>query len=349
VVVRRTTQYNRGIEQDELIASPAGDGMALVFFTGNPIAAVECAFEIANALQAQPQVRLRMGVHMGPVYRHADIREALNVAGGGINTAQRVMDCGDAGHILLSRTVAEFLEQFSGWRDLLQDLGEHQVKHGLRIHLYNLFKDDLGNRQAPSRLMARVAANTRIEADKLGTPSSLAPPVSTRDIDTQTSESPEGLVLISPEDDLRLCIKTEALQHARGLTFKITNDRTRDLPKITLLVRDVKSYDRRKSATRDAEPINFAVHTCSVRAGFETSNQWLAIIRADHLTFGNADSGPRLYWPNADTSPVRTWHLILALREPTSGDRDIWKVSCEFPIAIDWLMDSNLLRARYPL
>ena len=112
-------------------AYPTGDGMALVFF-GDAEAPVRCALELSRALRHSPRIQLRMGIHTGPVYRVADINANRNVAGGGINIAQRVMDCGDAGHILVSATVAEMLSQVSTWSSALHDLGETEVKHGLR-------------------------------------------------------------------------------------------------------------------------------------------------------------------------------------------------------------------------
>jgi len=148
-VVKESVSYQRAQADKELIAIPSGDGMALVFLR-SPVMPVRCGLEIAGALRAHPEVHLRMGVHTGPICRHEDIKESINIVGGGINIAQRVMDSGDAGHILLSHTVAEVLRQFSGWSDSLRDLGEHEVKHGLRIHLHNLFKDGLGNPEIPS-------------------------------------------------------------------------------------------------------------------------------------------------------------------------------------------------------
>ncbi|HYL39201.1 MAG TPA: AAA family ATPase [Bryobacteraceae bacterium] len=149
--VRASSEYQQASEKHELISLPTGDGMALVFLR-NPISPVQCALEIAAALKGQPEIRLRLGIHQGPVRRHADIREEVNVVGGGINMAQRVMDCGDAGHILLSRNVAEVLEQLRGWSDCLQDLGVHEVKHGVKLQLYNLCKEGLGNPALPQKI-----------------------------------------------------------------------------------------------------------------------------------------------------------------------------------------------------
>ena len=119
-----------------------------------------CALELAHALRHHPEIKLRMGIHAGPVYRVADINQARNVAGGGINMAQRVMDCGDAGHILISKVEADVLAQLSTWKNVtLQDLGEVEVKHGAHIHIHNLYTDEVGNPQLPRKVQAaRVAA-----------------------------------------------------------------------------------------------------------------------------------------------------------------------------------------------
>jgi len=146
--VRRSPHFMRAHKNGQLISLPTGDGMALVFF-GDPEAPVRCAMELSHELRAHPDVQLRMGVHTGPVYRIADINANRNVSGGGINIAQRVMDCGDSGHILVSSAVAEVLHQLSGWNETLHDLGDAEVKHGLRVHVYNLYSTDAGNPSRP--------------------------------------------------------------------------------------------------------------------------------------------------------------------------------------------------------
>jgi serine/threonine protein kinase len=151
--VRGTSEFTRAQASNQLIRLPTGDGMALVFFD-DPEAPVRCAFELGRALRQEASFQLRMGIHTGPVYRVADINANRNVAGGGINIAQRVMDCGDAGHILGSGTVAEVLSQVSTWNTTLHDLGEVEVKHGLRIHVYNLYTDDVGNKEVPKKISA---------------------------------------------------------------------------------------------------------------------------------------------------------------------------------------------------
>src|SRR5512133_3675935 len=150
-IVRSTQCFRAAEARGELIRVPTGDGMALVFFHSleEP---VRCALEISRALQDHLSIRLRMGVHSGPVNRMTDVNEKTTVAGAGINIAQRVLDCGDAGHILLSAHVAEDLAEYRHWQPYLHDLGECEVKYGLRLHLFNLYKNGLGNPQVPEKL-----------------------------------------------------------------------------------------------------------------------------------------------------------------------------------------------------
>jgi len=152
-IVRGTSEFREASAADQLISLPTGDGMALVFFQ-NPVTPVQCATAISRALHGRPEIRLRMGVHTGPVYRIADINANNNVTGGGINLAQRVMDCGDAGHILLSKTFADVLVQLSDWADSLHDIGEVAVKHGTNVHLVNLHSADFGNPALPGKVAA---------------------------------------------------------------------------------------------------------------------------------------------------------------------------------------------------
>jgi TolB-like protein/class 3 adenylate cyclase/Tfp pilus assembly protein PilF len=156
-LVRGTKQFQSAEAAEKLIPLPTGDGMALAFFT-NPEAPVKCALEICDALKDHPRVQLRMGIHSGPVNRMTDVNDRINVAGAGINIAQRIMDCGDAGHILLSQRVAEDLAQYSHWRDNLRDLGEFEVKHGVRVQVSNLCTDQAGNRALPRKLEAQNRA-----------------------------------------------------------------------------------------------------------------------------------------------------------------------------------------------
>ena len=149
-IVRGTQQFQNAEAAGKLIKIPTGDGMALVF-QDRLEAPVECALEISRALKEHLTLPLRMGVHSGPVSGVIDVNERANVAGAGINMAQRVMDCGDAGHILLSKHVAEDLEQFARWKPLLHDLGECEVKHGVRVQVVNLHTEELGNPEPPEK------------------------------------------------------------------------------------------------------------------------------------------------------------------------------------------------------
>ncbi len=159
--VRATQEFARAQASDQLIRLPTGDGMALVFL-GDVEAPVRCALELQRILRRWPEMQVRMGIHTGPVYRVEDINAARNVAGGGINIAQRVMDCGDGGHILISKTVADVLEQVSTWKTALHDLGEAEGKHGVRVHLYNLYTDEAGSRELPQKF--RTAQTTAATA-----------------------------------------------------------------------------------------------------------------------------------------------------------------------------------------
>jgi TolB-like protein/class 3 adenylate cyclase/Flp pilus assembly protein TadD len=149
-IVRGTEQFRTADSAGTLIKSPTGDGMALIF-RGSPEEPVECALEISRALKGQPKLPLRMGVHSGPVSGVVDVNDQTSVAGAGINMAQRVMDCGGAGHILLSKHVAEDLEQYAHWKPHLHDLGECEVKHGVRVSVVNLYTEELGNPEPPER------------------------------------------------------------------------------------------------------------------------------------------------------------------------------------------------------
>src|SRR4029077_16756974 len=150
-VVRSSEEFQNAEEAGRLIKIPTGDGMALVFYK-SPAQPVECALEISRAVKTYPELRVRMGVHSGPVSAVTDLNDRTNAAGIGINVAQRVMDCGDAGHILLSKRVAEDLEQYGHWQSQLHDLGEVDVKHGARVHVFNLYNKELGNPEVPEKL-----------------------------------------------------------------------------------------------------------------------------------------------------------------------------------------------------
>src|SRR3954469_11428535 len=164
-VVRGTEQFRAAEVAEKLGRLPTGDGMGLAFFTSVD-APVRCALEVAEALKSRPNIKLRMGVDSGPVDLIVDVNDRPNVAGAGINMAQRVMDCGDAGHILLSKRVAGDLAQYSKWKPHLQDLGDAEVKHGAIVSLVNLSTDTVGNAAVPERVSRALKVET-LRARKL--------------------------------------------------------------------------------------------------------------------------------------------------------------------------------------
>jgi TolB-like protein/class 3 adenylate cyclase/cytochrome c-type biogenesis protein CcmH/NrfG len=160
-IVRASEQFQRAEAASRLTRIPTGDGMALAFYA-SPEAPVQCAVEISRALKEHPRLQLRMGIHSGPVGGLVDVNERANLAGAGLNIAQRVMDCGDAGHILLSKHVAEDLEEYQKWRPLLHDLGSCEVKHGVRVSVVNLYDDQFGNAKLPQRFETVQKGRTRL-------------------------------------------------------------------------------------------------------------------------------------------------------------------------------------------
>src|SRR5438552_2417952 len=160
-VVPSSDQYQKAEAAGRLIKIPTGDGMALVFYA-SPEAPAQCAIEISRALKEHPRLQLRMGVHSGPVSGVIDVNGRANVAGAGLNIGQRVMDCGDAGHILLSKHVAEDLEAYEQWRPLVHDLGTCEVKHGVRLGVTNLYSDEVGNPQLPTKFQALKTRRTHV-------------------------------------------------------------------------------------------------------------------------------------------------------------------------------------------
>ena len=160
-IARASEQSQRAEATGRLIKIPTGDGMALVFYT-SPEAPAQCAVEISRALKEHPRLQVRMGIHSGPVSGVVDVTERANLTGAGINMAKRVMDCGDAGHILLSKHVAEDLEEYEKWRPLLRDLGSCEAKHGMRVSVVNLYDDQFGNAKLPRRFEALQKRRTRL-------------------------------------------------------------------------------------------------------------------------------------------------------------------------------------------
>src|SRR5205809_8133107 len=160
-IVRLSEQFQKAEAVNRILKIPTGDGMALVFYR-SPEEPAQCAFEISRALKNNQRLQVRMGIHSGPVSGVVDVNERTNVAGAGINLAQRVMDCGDAGHILLSKHVAEDLEEYEQWRPLLHDLGTCEVKHGARVSVVNLYDDQFGNASLPRRFETVQKRKTRL-------------------------------------------------------------------------------------------------------------------------------------------------------------------------------------------
>jgi TolB-like protein/class 3 adenylate cyclase/Tfp pilus assembly protein PilF len=166
-IARQTEQFRLAEAEGKLLRLPTGDGGALVF-RSSPEAPVLCALEISKALKDHPELRVRMGIHSGPVNEVTDLNEQANIAGAGINIAQRVMDCGDGGHILLSKHVADDLEQYPEWRSHLHDLGECEVKHGVHVQVVNLYTEDVGNPEMPEKFKRSTEPSTLIK--RLGRP-----------------------------------------------------------------------------------------------------------------------------------------------------------------------------------
>src|SRR6266581_405481 len=169
-IVWGTEQFRQAQAEGKLLRLPTGDGGALVF-RNNPEAPVLCAMEISKELKRHPELQVRMGIHSGPVNEITDLNAQANIAGAGINVAQRIMDCGDAGHILLSRHVAEDLEQYPRWRAHLHDLGECEVKHGVRVRTVNFYTDEVGNPEVPEKFTTKAGRAAKV-LPKLAIPKS---------------------------------------------------------------------------------------------------------------------------------------------------------------------------------
>ncbi len=162
-IVRSSEQFRKAEVANRILKIPTGDGMALVFYK-SPEEPAQCAFDISRALKEHPSLQIRMGIHSGPVSGVVDVTERTNVAGAGINIARRVMDCGDAGHILVSHHVAEDLAEYERWRPFLHDLGTCEVKHGARLEITNLYSEEVGNAQLPRKLQAVRKHRVRVRS-----------------------------------------------------------------------------------------------------------------------------------------------------------------------------------------
>src|SRR5438477_8715598 len=166
-IVREAEHFRTAEANGRLITVPTGDGMALVFYN-TPEAPVECALEVGRAAREHPELKLRMGMHSGPVSGVVDVSGRSNIAGAGINIAQRVMDCGDPGHVLISKHMAEDLEQYGHWKRHLHDLGECEVKHGVRVSVANLYTEELGNPEVPQKFRQARKGTAPVVREKKG-------------------------------------------------------------------------------------------------------------------------------------------------------------------------------------
>src|SRR6201997_463023 len=162
-IVRGTEQFRIAEAAGKLLRLPTGDGGALVFRT-TPDTPVLCAVEISKELKKHPEIRVRMGIHSGPVNEITDLNEQANIAGAGINIAQRIMDCGDAAHILVSKHAAEDLEQYDQWQPYLHDLGPCEGKHGERLHVVNLYNNEIRTSAVPAKFGRNAIAGPRSSA-----------------------------------------------------------------------------------------------------------------------------------------------------------------------------------------
>src|SRR4030095_16700738 len=154
-IVKNSDRFRAADAAGKLVRLPTGDGMALVF-AESPEAPVQCALEISKALRDSPELPLRMGIHSGPVSRVVDVNDRANITGAAVNIAQRVMACGDTGHILLSKRAADDLSEYRHWRPYLHDLGECRVKHGTKLGLVNLYSDEVGDAALPTSLKRQI-------------------------------------------------------------------------------------------------------------------------------------------------------------------------------------------------
>src|SRR6184192_195217 len=225
-IVRKTPQVRKSDAAGKLIRIPAGDGMALVFFQ-TPEEPVQCAMEIARGLRNHPQIQLRMGVHSGPVDQIKDVNDRTNVAGAGINIAQRVMSCGDAGHILVSKRVADDLAQDRLWQPLLHDLGQVEVKHGAKLGIVNLYSPELGNAQPPQKFGGEMTRSDGKSAGEVNEPDGPEKSIAVLPFESLSADpnntffadaiQDEILTDLSKIADLKVISRTSVMQYKTGV------------------------------------------------------------------------------------------------------------------------------------
>src|SRR6266849_5666782 len=250
-VVRGSDQFQKAEAAERLIKIPSGDGMALVFYT-SPEAPAQCAIEIGRILKDHPYLQLRMGVHSGPVSGVIDVNGHANLAGAGLNMAQRVMGCGDAGHILISKHVAEDLEEYEQWRPLLHDLGFCEVKHGVKLQVVNLCTDETGNRALPAKLRAQRQGVARVRWILLATSLALLVAVVaafvavSRRAARSSSTAPEKSIAVLPFVDMSE--KKDEEYFADGLSEELIGMLT-TVPELKVPARTSSFYFQGKQTT----------------------------------------------------------------------------------------------------
>jgi TolB-like protein/class 3 adenylate cyclase/regulator of sirC expression with transglutaminase-like and TPR domain len=252
-VVRASGQFQKAEAAARLIKIPTGDGMALVFYT-SPEAPAQCALEISRALKEHPRIQLRMGVHSGPVSGVIDVNGQANLAGAGLNMAQRVMDCGDAGHILVSKRVADDLGEYEQWRPLLHDLGECEVKHGTRVSIVNLYADQVGNPQLPKKFQALKKHRARMRWAAT-TAALLALAVIVAGI-TMFSRYREGSTLAAPEKSIAV-LPFENLSHDPDNAYFVEGIQDEILTRLSKIA-DLKVISRTSTQRYQSKPGNLS-------------------------------------------------------------------------------------------
>jgi class 3 adenylate cyclase len=301
-IVRATEEFRRAEAAQQLIRLPTGDGMALVFF-GDPESALRCALEVNRELIDLPSLPLRMGVHSGPVYRMDDINTNMNVAGGGINMAQRVMDCGDAGHILVSKSVAEMLEQLSTWDGYLHDLGETEVKHGVKVHVYNVHATGLGNPELPEKIRkAQLGVPSGEPVDTAGSAIHTTREPTVAPIPTKTPPAPTPAPTVPAAQEARL-------DHSNRLKA-LASDEADEMkkPRVALLYK--------RNAQPDEQVLNFLEDKLKAE-GF-------SVFIDRHLTIG-------VEWAKEIEKQVRTADAVVPLLSRNSVQSEM--VAYEVQIA----------------
>jgi hypothetical protein len=264
-IVRNTAAYERAFQNNQIISLPTGDGMALVFFQ-NLVAPVQCAIEVSRVLKNRPELELRMGIHTGPVYRIADINTNRNVAGGGINLAQRVMDCGDGGHILLSKAVADVLGQLSEWSGHLTDLGECEVKHGVKVHLVNFYTGEAGNPEIPAKVAKAkgmaVAEELPPVAQPVAPPATASRPVASPPVASRPATASQSIpAVVSSGSNRTLVVAGGALAAVLVIGFAAlqlfnrgTNEGSSEVPPTPPAVNSATTAPTEPSSSTPAAP-----------------------------------------------------------------------------------------------